>query len=32
VRVIGCDFWIFDLEPKVREPERPVAVEVEPPG
>jgi Icc-related predicted phosphoesterase len=33
VHVIGRDFWIFDLEPRVREPERPVAIEVEaPPG
>jgi Icc-related predicted phosphoesterase len=29
VHVIGRDFWIFDLEVKEREPERPVAVEVE---
>jgi Icc-related predicted phosphoesterase len=30
VHVIGRDFWIFELEPKQREPERPVAVEVKP--
>jgi Icc-related predicted phosphoesterase len=30
VHVIGKDFWVFDLEPKVQEPERPVAIEVEP--
>jgi Icc-related predicted phosphoesterase len=29
VHVIGKDFWIFDLEPKAREPQRPVAVELE---
>jgi Icc-related predicted phosphoesterase len=28
VHVIGRDFWVFELEPKQREPERPVAVEV----
>lgn len=28
VHVIGRDFWVFELEPRQREPERPVAVEV----
>ncbi len=32
VHVIGRDFWVFNLEPKLGEPERPVAVEVESPG
>lgn len=31
VHVIGRDFWIFDLEPKVEAAERPVAIEVEAP-
>jgi Icc-related predicted phosphoesterase len=30
VHVIGRDFWVFDLEPKVQAAERPVAIEVEP--
>jgi Icc-related predicted phosphoesterase len=32
VHVIGRDFWVFELEPKQREPERPVAVEVKAAG
>lgn len=32
VHVIGRDFWVFNVEPKTREPERPVAIEVEAPG